>query len=525
MQRSQLLSCLYKLILYTIPRKKCHQFAACAAMVTSITAFNGANATNYYVSPVGNNADGSSYATAWSSFTNIVWSKLQAGDVLLIDGGTSGLVYKQSLVVPPNLPSNIQILASNDSGHNGQVVLDGTNSLSTGIDLNSSVCVGAVGPSIGMLVRNFKSAGVQFENTSGGASVWFTEIANNNSGVTVAYGVSSAPPISRLNNAYPGLAGAYITDSIIHDNVGYNVFSDSPCIVLGSWLYESSYPNPGNTTVGALLDYINSPNSPSVYGCVFGPGLSYGLVAGPNCLNLNVGNSLFVNAATANLAIQQSSNQEQFWLNDCTSFLTQLNAQGTGHYSINDQRSNPSQRSLFVSNSIVYGGIVGVPVSEGTVGIVTGLNGRSGVSDTTGNFEDVETGNTTTLVAQQTDPEFSSNVAAISNSVSAATLLNYSFALVQNSPAINSGAAINSGTDLERAWAIQYSSTQHPGYNTTAAVPNPVPAPAPAPPPPPSKHGFKTKVHQTHSHSSVPKNHQIHSHSSVSKNHQPHNPK
>jgi hypothetical protein len=458
MKRSPSFARLFARVEYIkLSKNRWRHLALPAAMVLAIAAAARVNATNYYVSPSGNNKNGTSYTTAWSSFNKIDWSKFGNGDILLIDGGKSGLTYNQSLVVPANLPPNIQILASNDSGHNGKVILDGKNSINTGIDISSPVCVGATGPALGMLVRNFKATGVQFEQTSGGASIWFTEVANNYSGVKVSYGSTPGQPISRLNGAYPSSsAAAFLTNLAVHDNTNYNVYSGSSSVMVGSWLYGSNYPAPSQTTVGALMDYINAPNSPSVYGCVFGPGLTDGLVAGPNCSNFNIGDCLFINAANANVYIQSSQN-DSVWLKNCTSFLTKLNAQLLGHYSILDQGTNPPKGSLYVSSSIVYGGIVGIPASVGSVVVPNGYGGP--------NFQYSVTGNTTALAAQQVNPQFSSNVASIPYNVTAQALLNYNFGLSPKSPAGGAGAAINSGPALEQDWASQWSYTPHPGTN------------------------------------------------------------
>ena len=68
------------------------QLALLATLACSSAAASPAQATNYFVSPTGNNKDGLSYATAWSSFDKIAWNKLNPYDRLFIDGGKNGLV-------------------------------------------------------------------------------------------------------------------------------------------------------------------------------------------------------------------------------------------------------------------------------------------------------------------------------------------------------------------------------------------------------------------------------------------------
>src|SRR5689334_9184594 len=53
----------------------------------------------YYVSKNGNNADGKSWATAWDEFNKINWSGIRPGDTILLDGGSSHMVYTTTLAI------------------------------------------------------------------------------------------------------------------------------------------------------------------------------------------------------------------------------------------------------------------------------------------------------------------------------------------------------------------------------------------------------------------------------------------
>src|SRR2546427_12453173 len=48
-----------------------------------------AGPATWYVSLNGSNADGISWATAWSDLNKVNWSMVQPGDTIVIDGGTS----------------------------------------------------------------------------------------------------------------------------------------------------------------------------------------------------------------------------------------------------------------------------------------------------------------------------------------------------------------------------------------------------------------------------------------------------
>jgi hypothetical protein len=85
--------------------------------------------TNWYISPlaVAGNNSGVSWANAWLGFNSILWSALQAGDIVYIDGGTNGATYSGSLVTYTNgtsiAPVTFQV--SREDGHNGLVTLNG----------------------------------------------------------------------------------------------------------------------------------------------------------------------------------------------------------------------------------------------------------------------------------------------------------------------------------------------------------------------------------------------------------------
>src|SRR6266566_2137235 len=87
----------------------------------------GASSHTYYVSKTGSNADGLSWATAWNELSQINWSVVQPGDTILLDGGSSQMVYTTTLTIGKSgtRGSPITIERATDAGHNGKVVLFG----------------------------------------------------------------------------------------------------------------------------------------------------------------------------------------------------------------------------------------------------------------------------------------------------------------------------------------------------------------------------------------------------------------
>lgn len=86
--------------------------------------------SNHYVDKKANgNSDGTSWANAWQSFTDIDWSSINPGDVIFISGGTDSIVYYEQLVIGSSgSPNNyVTIRNSYDTGHNGKVILEDPN--------------------------------------------------------------------------------------------------------------------------------------------------------------------------------------------------------------------------------------------------------------------------------------------------------------------------------------------------------------------------------------------------------------
>lgn len=97
--------------------------------------------TRRYVSPSGNNTTGTSWATAWTSFSSINWGNLFGGGYLYIDGGTDSIVYNQGIDIGNAMGGTnnyIYVMAGkyspSPSGHSGRVIIT---SSGNGIDISS----------------------------------------------------------------------------------------------------------------------------------------------------------------------------------------------------------------------------------------------------------------------------------------------------------------------------------------------------------------------------------------------------
>lgn len=96
----------------------------------------------WYVDKNANGSNnGASWENAWESFSAINWGSIQAGDTLFISGGSDSTVYTEQLNIGAiNGTSNnrIVITKGRNLGHDGEVIIDGQNSLASCITSTSS---------------------------------------------------------------------------------------------------------------------------------------------------------------------------------------------------------------------------------------------------------------------------------------------------------------------------------------------------------------------------------------------------
>lgn len=88
-------------------------------------------ATDWYVKNGGAGSNnGTSWTDAWTSFNNINWASLSAGDNLFIDGGADSVVYNMTMNIQASgtWDNYINILpgkySPSPSGHSGKVIID-----------------------------------------------------------------------------------------------------------------------------------------------------------------------------------------------------------------------------------------------------------------------------------------------------------------------------------------------------------------------------------------------------------------
>jgi hypothetical protein len=192
---------------------------------------------NFYVSRNGNNADGLSWETAWNELNQIRWDAVQAGSVIYIDGGSSEMSYETELSIGSSgiEGAAIQIQASKDIGHEGQVIFFGGRSLDLpycgqesyedvpseqirgyGIQSNGHDFVTIDGGRWrGIKIHGYLEAGIQLDPDSQNVTVQYVEVYNNGEAKEDSWEGGWEP-----DHAGVRLAGENITFRrvIIHDN-------------------------------------------------------------------------------------------------------------------------------------------------------------------------------------------------------------------------------------------------------------------------------------------------------------------
>jgi hypothetical protein len=405
---------LLKLTSYRLPQGVHLAIAFGAALLFTFSGAR-AEATNYYVSPSGNNTDGLSYGTAWTKFDQIRWSDLQGNDILIIDGGSSKIVYTEPLVTPANSQggSPFSIQPSGDPGHNGQVVIDGSRSTyPNGVELYSPTSlIGKdyrVSSPGSLTVQNWKGAGVQLTGTS--STRWLVggiESCKN------AYGISCQFASNSSSNVI-------IAQDLIHDNKIANIEATGidGLTVEDSWIYNSDYTKSARKTYGLVIRG-SAEGTANVSSNVFGPGLGIGASIGK--VRGGIGNCLFVDALSTSLEFLEDA--PRFSVANCTLFQTSQNPYGETNYCLSSNRPK-----LSISNSIFYGGTVRLPADSGLLG--------------KGNTQWQTSGVTTAIAPTQVNPQFAAPVGTYANNVSIATLGNTNFNLSSGSPATGTGSNI-----------------------------------------------------------------------------------
>ena len=350
----------------------------------------------YYVSPNGNDTDGTSWANAWRDTSNIDWSALAQGSTIYLDGGSSRCAtspYDFAATSPnPGVNcgtryspfavgrDNVRIARSRDSGRNGTVVIDGGRDTplpycgqpsysamagtAYGIDLGTHTSVVLDGQDrSGIVVRGAQN-GVRM-GPGGNDTLRNMELFDNGYPTTISVGFNSDGNnvlLDGANNTYDRL--------ILHDGGQDEVHSDSSAVSEAGSVFSNSW-------FGAMRESPLYPGEPfnddqvsGAHTCthadgvqifapaatmtgltftddIFGPGTNQGIYpsdggTGTTFNDVTISNTLFLDVASHNVI---TDNAVHGWtLDHVTIFATQGGSE------------IPGNGTSTLTNSIEFGG-------------------------------------------------------------------------------------------------------------------------------------------------------------------------
>ncbi len=413
----------------------------------------------YYISKNGNNSDGRSWSTAWNELDQIKWTNIQPGDMILLDGGSSNMVYTETLNIGKSgtQAAPITIRRTTEPGRNGKVVIFGGRSIPLpycgqptylnqtvgitqfGIDFGANSWVIIDGMSWdGVSIYGHNGAGVDFSHTSSNNTVRNVEVYDNGH----AYQQRNGTWQPDNHGDGVNLSGSNLTfeQMDIHDN-GDDAFEGggiSNVTIRHSWLYET---REDPTEQGLPFNQCVHQDGIQIWGggvqsgvliedSIFGPGLKEGTIMGQASLpngagavvnNVTIRNTLFLNKVIN--VMGYPSLKEHNWTLDHVTVFSPGNAialwiEGSGHS---------------VTNSIFYGGQILLP---------------DGLAASSGNCQWNTSHNTTALVGQTLDPRLVTDVSTFNVTTPLAQIANAHFALQANSPCAGKGSSITSVAQL-----------------------------------------------------------------------------
>lgn len=358
------------------------------ALASTIAQTSDASAKNLYVSPTGSGADGTNWKKAWKSLTTIDWSKVQPGDQILLDGGTSGITYSGAVTIPKSF---IIIRQAPGQGRNGQVTIAGGSTPQGPIPVGVTI----TGSNVSLIAT--QRSGIKI--SSFGAECLRVQ-SNNNVFRNIEFGsVTGFPPYAQ------GKVGAVVFGGYNNDFLNCRFRDWSRCAVekpvttvpnqttFRGCIFEGGYGFWGEWGVGiygARPDGKNYNSQIRAVKCVFGPVFNKGVDIVQGKANFN--NCLFLGANKANVSVEPAAGSNaKVVLNNCT--LYEPNYSGmSSHQMLNRNLSTNGNGTVKLVDCIVYGGAVNVPPTQT-------INGG-------GNIQYHVTGNTTAVAAALVDPQY-----------------------------------------------------------------------------------------------------------------------
>jgi hypothetical protein len=405
----------------------------------------------YYVSPSGNDTDGTSWANAWNTVSAIKWSMVQPGATVFLDGGTSGVTYTSTLVVGRSgtAAAPITVRVSPQPGHSGPVRIFGGRTIplpycgqtdyrlqTDQVRTNGIVFDNAANVIIdggrwdGLAIYGHDGDGVLFNGAESNDTLRNTEVYDNGTAEQDSAGAWSTDAAGIRPR------GRHLTfDQVdVHDN-GQDAFQSggplNDITIQHSWLHFAR-ENPLQPSGSAFNTPCTHQDGLQIYGgghqsgvdirdSVLGPGLMEGLMlgdVGANISSVTVSNSLVINGAHNGLIGYAGQTQNNWTIDHVTVFMN--TRQDALSWVGNDST---------VTTSIFYGGGFYLP---------------RGLAASEGNCLWRTTGRSDPIKGQVADPLFETDVGTFGPRPSLTTQARADFALQPPTPCPGAGSSITS---------------------------------------------------------------------------------
>lgn len=342
----------------------------------------------HYVSKLGNNSDGNSWASAWNELASINWSVVRSGDTVVVDGGVSQMTYTTELI-PKG--SGFTIRLAPDAGRNGQVVIFGGRSTplpycqqvsyvyqTVGVRVTGVDMAGASGVVLdgtkwrGILITGSNFQGVDLSGSNN--TVRYTEITDNGQ-ANFTTGNNWRPDGPGV---HPSGSGNRLDHNDIHDN-GQDALQTGSAVsgltITYDWHHNARThpgygPNipfnycmhsdgiqiyDGGTSSGITIDHS-----------VIGPGHMQGTILGQTpgralVNNVTISNSLFINDFNADIMGYGGTASQNWTLDHITTFMISYPGNYVSPLSGWSHAILVEGSGHKLTNSIVYGGDVSLP--------------------------------------------------------------------------------------------------------------------------------------------------------------------
>ena len=254
---------------------------------------------------------GTSWANAWTKLANVSWSSMNPGDIVYISGGSSSQVYAEMLNssgVNGTAGNLITISTGQDAGHNGTVVIDGTNGLSYGVYMGSyQRLTGNYNGSNKLVVRNLTSS----TNLNNGVGIYAWRMAGN---------VIDHIEVYSCNN---GISQIYATPVVISNCYLHDIRGDHAiCLNGSSGAYDANVVHDCTIQVNSAMDGTGAGPD--------GVQVSYGASV-YNCnIYSGAGTVILVPSPQHQDGVQFTGSYEKFYNNTFTDLANSGNEGGPG---------------------------------------------------------------------------------------------------------------------------------------------------------------------------------------------------